>query len=238
MEKNLDAVKKDVTAPQRLVRLYNLNGEYDKAIDLLKSHHFRTWEGGREIYHHYVDAHTLKALELMNSNPKAAVNELNAAMLYPENLEVGKPLDDERNAMMYCLLGQAWEKLGDKKKAKEAYTKSTEARNSWQWKDLAYYQAVSHEKLGNREKATGMFEELIAAGKSISEKGVGSTGIGVEEASVQNKSLAGAYYLQALGNKGLGKEDEANRLFREALKVYKNHLWAKRYLADATAGSK
>ncbi|MDR2470420.1 MAG: DUF5107 domain-containing protein [Tannerella sp.] len=231
MEKNVDAVKRDVTAPQRLVWLYNLNGEYDKAIDLLKSHHFRTWEGGREIYHHYVDAHTLKALELINSNPRAAVDELNAAMLYPENLEVGKPLDDERNAMMLCLLGQAWEKLGEKKKAKEAYTKSTEARNSRQWRDLAYYQAVSHEKLGNREKATGMFEELIAAGKSISEKGVASTGIGVEEASVQNKSLAGGYYLQALGNKGLGREDEANRLFREALKVYKNHLWAKRCLA-------
>jgi predicted Zn-dependent protease len=236
MEKNIEMVRQDVTAPQSLVRLYNLNGEYDKAIELLKTHHFRTWEGGRDIYYHYVDAHTLKALELMDSNLKAAIGELHAAMLYPENLEVGKPLNDERNAMMYYFLGQAYDKLGQKKKAREAYTKSTEAKNTQQWPDLAYYQAKSYEKLGQPEKATSLFEGLIATGKSILERGVAASGIGVEEAAAQqNKYRSDACYLQALGNKGLGKEDEANGLFRKAIDDYKNHLWAKYYLTG-TAG--
>ncbi|MDR2424900.1 MAG: DUF5107 domain-containing protein [Prevotellaceae bacterium] len=230
MEQNIDAVKRDVTAPQRLVWLYNLNGEYDKAIALLKTQHFRTWEGGRDIYYHYVDAHTLKALSLMSSNPRAAIDELNAAMLYPENLEVGKPLNDERNAMMHCLIGLAWDKLGSAKKAKEAYNKSVAARNNGRWRDLEYYQGVAQAKLGRQKEATELFEKLINDGKSILEKGVASTGIGVEAASVQNKSLADGYYIQALGNKGLGNDEEANTLLRKALKEYKNHLWAKYFL--------
>ncbi|MDR2139646.1 MAG: DUF5107 domain-containing protein [Tannerella sp.] len=233
MEKNLEAVRKDVTAPQSLVKLYNLNGEYDKAIDLLKSHHFRTWEGGRDIYYHYVDAHTFKALELMEGgNPGAAVEALHAAMLYPENLEVGKPLNDERNAMLYYFLGQAYDKLGQKKKAREAYTKSTEAKNTERWPDLVYYQAKSHERLGNAAKVGELFEGLIARGKSMLERGITASGIGVEETALQNKSRSNAYYLQALGNKGLGKEEEANSLFRKALNDYKNHLWVKHYLTQ------
>jgi tetratricopeptide (TPR) repeat protein len=231
MEKNIDVVKMDVTAPQKLVKLYNLNGEYDKAIELLKSHHFRTWEGGREIYYHYVDAHTLKALELMNNGKyEAAMEALNAAMLYPENLEVGKPLDDERNAMIFYFLGKASDKMAQKKKAKEFYLKSTRAKNTSQWADLIYYQAKSCEELGNPEKAIEMFKELIAKGTSILERGEVSSGIGVEDVSLKNKSLSEAYYLQSLGYKGLGDGAKANNLLQKALQEYKNNLWAKLYL--------
>jgi tetratricopeptide (TPR) repeat protein len=231
MEKNMDVVRKDITAPQRLVRLYNLNGEYDKAIELLKTHHFRTWEGGREIHYHYIDAHTLKALQLINgSQYEAAVKELQAAMLYPENLEVGKPLDDERNAMIYYWLGQAYDKMNQKKKAKESYEKSTQAKNSERWADLAYYQAKSYQALGHSEQATKLFEALISKGTTILERGAATSGIGVEEVSLKSKSLSDAYYLQALGYKGLGDDSKANNLLREAINKYKNNLWAKFYL--------
>ncbi|MDR1335332.1 MAG: DUF5107 domain-containing protein [Tannerella sp.] len=232
MEKNMEAVKRDVAAPENLVKLYNLNGEYDKAIDLLKSHHFRTWEGGRDIYYHYVDAHILKALELLDSDPKAAAGELHEAMLYPENLEVGKPLNDERSAMAYYFLGQVYDRQGQKKKAREAYTKSTEAKNTERWPDLVYYQAKSYGQLGNPAKANELFNGLIATGKSRAERGMAASGIGVEETAQQNRSRANAFYLQALGNLGLGKDAEANSLFRKALNDYKNHLWAKYYLAQ------
>lgn len=232
MGKNIEIVKMDITAPMSLVKLYNLNGEYDKSIDLLKSHHFRTWEGGREIYYHYVDAHVLKALELIKDDKyEAAVEELNTAMLYPLNLEVGKPLDDERNAMIYYFLGKAFNKMAKMGKAKEFYEKSTLANNTSKWADLTYYQAKSFEELGNSVQATKMFQELITKGKLILEKGVGASGVAVEEISLKNnKSLSEAYYLQALGNTGLGNVDEANNLFQKSLKEYKNNLWAKLFL--------
>ena len=231
MEQNVDVVKGDVTAPQLLVKLYNLNGEYDKAIKLLETHHFRTWEGGREIHNFFVDSHSLKALELINKNQyEAAIKELNIAMLYPENLEVGKPLDDERNAMIYYLMGKTYDKMNQKKKAKESYKKSTESRNSALWPDMIYYQAKSHEELGDPEKGKKMLEELISRGDLMLERGTAVSGIAVEETSSESKIFSEAYYLKALGYKGLGDENKAKGLLQESLKAYKNNLWTKYYL--------
>jgi hypothetical protein len=232
-EKNADVVKRDVTAPQKLVKLYNLNGEYDKAIDLLRTHHFRTWEGGREIHEHYVDSHTLKALEHLKAGKnKEAIDELNAAMLYPENLEVGKPLNDGRNAMLYYFMGLSYDGSGQKKKAKDAYTKSVAAKNADRTQDLAYYQAQSYKALGQDNKAKALAENLIRQGERILERGAARTGLGVEEALVENSAVSQAYYLQALGNKALGNEAKTTELLQQAVKKYGNHLWANYYIAN------
>ncbi|MDR2496040.1 MAG: DUF5107 domain-containing protein [Tannerellaceae bacterium] len=232
MEKNLETVRKDITAPQSLVKLYNLNGEYDKAIGLLREHHFRTWEGGREIHHYYVDAHALKAIAEMNGNRnQAAVEHLNLALLYPENLEVGKPLNDDRNALIYHLMGQAYDKMNNKRKAQECYKKSAEARNGSQFGDLVYFQAQSQKALGKADEAAKLCNGLIERGRSIIARRSTGAGIGVESASLQSKTLAGGYYLQALGHLGLGDTAKAKELLAETLKQYPNHLWAK-YFAD------
>ncbi|MEO8416315.1 MAG: DUF5107 domain-containing protein [Ginsengibacter sp.] len=228
MEKHIDVLINDINAPKSLVKLYNLDGKYDKAIDLLSTHHFRTWEGGRETYYYYVDAHTLKALDLMKAGKyKNAISELNMAMLYPENLEVGKPLNDDRNAMMYYFLGQTYGAMKNSKKAIECYQKSVDAKNTPKWDDLIYFQAKANSKLGNFTKAKELFTELVENGTTLLAKGAGISGIGVGERTSNNISMSEAYYLQALGNKGLGNDKLANELFEKSLKVYKNNLWAK-----------
>ncbi len=236
LENHLDVVKKDIDAPKDLVGLYNLNGEYDKAIDLLKTHHFRTWEGGRETYYHFVDAHTLKALQLIDNDlDKEAIAELQAAMLYPENLEVGKPLNDDRNAMIWYLLGKEAGKMKQKKQAREYFEKSVNARNARNQDDLLYYQAKSWEALGNPGKAGELYAQLISLGKELEAKGTAGRGIGVESSQVDNRTASGAYFLEALGNAGLGKKDEASALLKKAMETYRNNLWAKRmteYPAD------
>ncbi len=229
MASNIDVVKKDINAPKSLVKLYNLNGEYDQAISLLDQHHFRTWEGSRSIYYHYVDAHTLKAIELLeNGHIQEAIPELEEAMLYPENLEVGKPLNDERNGMIYYYMGLAYEKLQKKSKAKECFQKSVEADNASSWPDLLYYQAKSYEKIGNAEKAQSLYRELISMGDQQLERGRIDAGTGVEESMIKgNISISEAYYLKALGSLGSGKKEEANRLFKMAIDTYGNNLWAR-----------
>lgn len=229
-----DIVKKDIDAPKSLVKLYNLNGDYDKAIDLLEAHHFRTWEGGRAIYYHYVDAHTLQALNFIKDGAHDnAVKELEKAMEYPENLEVGKPLNDERNAMVYYYMGLSYEKTGEKAKATDSYRKSVNANNTSSWLDLSFYQAKSYEKLGEKYKAEQIFMELIEKGDEQLEKGKAGAGIGVEEnVSTTNKILSEAYYLKALGTMGLKKPEEAKTLFDRALNAYQNNLWAKIHLKN------
>ena len=228
-EKNIDIVKKDITAPQKLVKLYNLNGDYDKAIDFLKTHHFRTWEGGVEIHNHYVDALTLKGLELAKAGQfREALVKFSDALLYPENLEVGKPTNDDRGAMIWYFMGQTYEQSGQKAKAKEFYTKSSKANNG-RWQDLDYYKGKSFEALGQADKAKELYEGLIQRGDNVLERGSSRTGIAVEESAGSNASNSQAYLLQALGNKGLGNAAKAHDLFVQAIKSYSNNLWAKYY---------
>ncbi len=229
LRNNIDIVKKDVTAPKSLVQLMNLNGEYDEAIEFLDQHHFRTWEGGRETYWHYVDAHTLKARDLMKSKDyEKSISHLERALEYPENLEVGKPTHDEKNALIYYNMGEAYELMGNAKKAKESFQKSAAAQNGRGMYDLLYYQARANEKLGKVDMAKKMFKDLIERAQQYRNRGDDNTLVAVEEASATNKkAISNSYYLEALGNMGLGNDEVANELLKESVKTYKNNLWAK-----------
>ena len=229
LRNNLDIVKQDVSAPKTYVELLNLNGEYDEAIRFLDKHHFRTWEGGRETYWHYVDAHTLKARELMkNKEYQKAISHLESALLYPENLEVGKPTHDEKNAMIYYFMGEAYTLLGDSKKAKGSYQKSVSTQNGRGMYDLLYFQAMANEKLGQTEVAKQLYNDIVKRAKKYRENGIDNTLVAVEEASTTNrKAISMSYYLEALGNMGLGNKEEAKHLLQTAIKEYKNNLWAK-----------
>lgn len=229
LQENITVVREDVAAPKTLVQLLNLEGNYDEAIQFLDKHHFRTWEGGRETYWHYVDAHTLKAKQLIQEKEFAkAITHLERALEYPENLEVGKPTHDEKNAMIYYQMGEAYTAMGNSKKAKESYRKSAEAENGRGMHDLLFYQAMANEKLGRNDLAVGMFEELIKLGQQQRTGGSNNTLVAVEEASVTNKKgVSQSYLLEALGNMGLGKMEVAKRLLKNATETYSNNLWAK-----------
>ena len=229
LENNLSVIKKDISAPKSYVSLLNLNGEYDKAIDFLKSHHFRTWEGGRETYWSYVDTYTLKAKELIKSKAyKEAISNLEKALEYPENLEVGKPTHDEKNAMIYYYMGIAYSEMGEEKLAIKAYQKSADAENGPNMTELTFYQAQSKKKLGNKEQSDKIFKTLIESGQVLRNKGTYNTLIAVEEvATTNNKALSNSYYLEALGYLGLNENNKAQELLKKSLEIYRNHLWAK-----------
>lgn len=223
LEKNTEIVNQDINAPKSLVKLYNLNGEYDKAIQLLMTHHFRTWEGGRVIYWHYVDAHVLRAKKRMQEGKfEIALEDLQTAMLYPENLEVGKPLNDERNAMIYYEMAQAYEKMDEKKNAIKYYDLCVKAKNSPSWSDLEYYQGMAYKKLGNAEMAIKLFNNLLKNGNDIIVKNNDSS-------SDVKRYLSNGYYYKALGNIGTGNDAEAQELLSKSVSVYKNNLWAKHF---------
>lgn len=225
---NLEVVKTDAAAPKEAVKLLNLKGDYDKAIQLLETHHFRTWEGGSVIHSYHVDARTLRALKRIEAGKyKEALADLNEALLYPENLEVGKPTHDGRSAMIYFTMGEAYQKMGEKKMAKSYYEKS--AHTDYSRSDLKYYQARSYDRLGEIDKAKEILDVLMEEAAQMIKEGETVSGIAVDEANSANKTLADAYFLQALGKKGLGREAEAKKLFEQSLGAYKNHLWAKYY---------
>ncbi len=239
LEGHEDIVRKNVSAPQGLVRLYNLEGKYDQAIRLLDTHHFRTWEGGRSIYWQYVDAHILKALELSTHGAfREALAHLEKAMEYPENLEVGKPLNDERNAMIYYAMGQVCERMGQPEKAGEYFRQSLKCENSRSWPDLDFYQGLACLKTGDQGEAEKKFEQLEKKGQRILGEATGGSGTGIDDlSSVRDmKSVSEGYYLQGLASLGRGDRDGARERFIQAVKVYRYNIWAKCFLESDEAG--
>jgi hypothetical protein len=94
--------------------------------------------------------------------------------------------------------------------------------------DLIYFQTKSQEKLGHSNKAKEMFNELIKIGQQQRKNGINGSLIAVEESSSTNhKAISKAWYLEALGNKGLGNTSEAKKLFEAAVKEYNGNLWAR-----------
>jgi tetratricopeptide (TPR) repeat protein len=231
LEENIDVVKIDAGAPKEVVKLLNLDGEYTKAIEMLETHHFRTWEGGRIIHSYYVDSHVLRAMERINTgNIDQALEDLDAALLYPANLEVGKPSNDGRGTQVWYTMGQAYDKSGKKKKAKSFYEKA--AHTDHAPSELKYFQAMSLLNLGESQKANTLFNQLIDQGKEQIQRGTSVSGIGIDEGLSDRRIISNAYYFQALGKMGLGMEAEAKELLKKSLEGYQNNLWAKVMLGN------
>ena len=69
-----------------------LVGRYSQALQLLRSHGFHNWEGYGDIHDVYMDACLLQGeKEFRSGKYQEALKDYQAALEYPENLEVGRP---------------------------------------------------------------------------------------------------------------------------------------------------
>jgi tetratricopeptide (TPR) repeat protein len=231
LEKNHKVVSLRDDALTREILLLVQLGRYDRAIELLKSHHFHVWEGGGEIYSVFVDAHLLRGQDFMDAKKyRQALGDFETALTYPENLEVSAPASGGGSAKIYYWIGMAWEALGEKTKAGANFEKTAAFRQGWS--ELAYYQALAFQKLGKETEANRIFDGLIqfanerlkaAPAMDFFEK-FGER----QSATAQNAQM---HYLLGLGCLGKGQKPEARAEFEKALSIHPNHLGARRQLA-------
>ena len=100
---------------------------YDEAIDLLENNYFYRWEGGEEVRQYYEDAYYLRGLDRFRQGKcELALADFQAALVYPENLEEGRPEFNESFARSYYYLGLAHEECGKKNIAKQYFRKAAE----------------------------------------------------------------------------------------------------------------
>ena len=230
LEKNHEVVlQRDDSLSREILLLVQL-GKYEKAIDLLSKRHFHVWEGGGGIHNLYVDAHLWRGEEYFAARRyKEALNDYQAALEYPENLEVARPYRGGRDSQIYYFIGTAHEALGDKKRAAEFYKKSVEQKQGWS--EIGYYQGLALRKLSKNKEAEQMFEGLIQTGKQRLETAPSMDFFAKfgekQSALVRN---AEAHYLVGLGCLGKGNKEEARAEFKKALELNINHSGAKRQL--------
>jgi tetratricopeptide (TPR) repeat protein len=230
LERNHQTVLERDDSLSREIRLLVQMGKYERAIDLLSTHHFHVWEGGGRIHNVYVDAHVLKGHEHFAAEQYAeALKSFQEALEYPENLEVGRPYSGGRGAQVYYFIGTVYEAIDDREKAKEYY--ENVVAMTYGVSEMSYYQGLGFQKLGQKEKAEQLFDGLIKFAETRLNAASSMdffAKFGERQSAMYRK--AHAYYLKGLGCLGKGKESEARAQLVKAVELNGNHLWAKQHL--------
>jgi tetratricopeptide (TPR) repeat protein len=231
LEEHQPVVLERDDAVQQEITLYVQLGQYDKAIDLLGRRHFHVWEGGGEIHDIFISAHLLRGQEAFRSQHyREALRDFQAALEYPENLEVGKPLHPQREPEIEYSIGTGLEALGNGAQASAAYEKAAAA--IVHLPEARYYQGLALSKLGQGDKAAGIFADLLKTG----ERELAATSdldyfAKFGEKRSEAARVAHAHYLMGLGYLGQGKRAEAKTEFEKVLEKNANHLGARTQLA-------
>jgi len=224
LESNNQTIIKRDDAFSRKALLYVQIGDYDKALDLMVNRHFHTWEGGATVHGAFVDSHLLRGTNHFKAGRyREALKDYQAALLYPENLETSEPYRGGRACQVYYFIATAYEALGNTEKAREAYEKSVNAKQRQAWSYLRYYQALSFQKLGRRDKANEILDGLIAF--ATAEAAVDFFAKFGEKEPPKFRR-ANNNYLLGLAHLGGGMRTEAKAEFEKAIKLNPNHLWA------------
>ncbi len=230
LEENHDTIVLRDDALSREVLLLVQLGRYDRAIDLLTNHHFHTWEGGGQIHNVYVHAYQLRGLRKVESKSyHDALEDFQAALEYPENLEVGRPIHDRKAYKTNYFIGKTHEALGQNRKARGHYLKAADTSRETGWSEILFYQGLALQQLGKSKDAELLFDRLIRGAEERLERETGMdffTKFGEKQS--QEKQRANAFYLLGLGCLGKGRTKDAETAFGDALRLDQNHLWARR----------
>jgi tetratricopeptide (TPR) repeat protein len=202
-------------------------GDYDYVLGLLRNVYFPTREGVANFHDVYVDALLLAGEEkLAKGAHKEAIELFEEAFTFPENHQVFyKDTRYPRDAQIYYMLANAYEKMGNDSKAQLNYKNASEV--NVRMTNYRYWQALALKKIGKENEAEILFKALIQDGeRNIVQRFInfygaeGTTGETVETINTK------AYYTIGLGELGLGNSSKAREYFKKSLALKPDNLWS------------
>ncbi|NIP53058.1 MAG: DUF5107 domain-containing protein [Phycisphaerae bacterium] len=234
LEKNHQTVVKRNDSFLREIMVLVLVERYGEALDFLAENHFHVREGGGEIHDVYVDGHLLRGLSYFkNKKFNEALGDFHKASEYPENLSVGRPKNDRRAPQVAYCIATAYEALGDTEKAAEFYKKAVDQKVSSRWSEARFYQGLCLSKLGQKDRAEEIFEELIdAAKKKLSQEAAVDVFAKFGRQQTEKARKASAHYALGLGYLGRGMRNKARAEFKKAVELNVSLPWARARLAE------
>jgi tetratricopeptide (TPR) repeat protein len=223
LEKSQRVVETRDDSLSREIQLLVLIGHYDRAIELLATHHFHVWEGGGEVHGIFVEAHLLRGQKLLDAGDfHGALADFIAATTYPYNLEAGEPASGVGSAKISFLMGSVFENLGDRTGMTASYEKAIAFRQAWS--EASYYQGLAWAKLGHDADAQKIFDGLVRFGQ---ERIKAIPAMDFFEKFGERQSVlaqnAQAHFLIGLGYLGKGQKAEADLEFAAAYEMNPYH---------------
>ncbi len=217
------------------VSLHTLTARYEEGRQLLQSRNFHPWEGGEgRTSGQHIQVHVGLAKKALNENKaREALELLQAAEIYPENLGEGKLYGAQENDIAYWM-GCAYEKLNEMNAATDYWRKASIGLSdpspaifyNDQQPDKIFYQGLALLKLGQKEDARKRFNNLIKFGMANMNKkikidffAVSLPDMMIFDDDLDVRNNIHCHYLQGLGWLGLGQYDKSEQHFKEALRL-------------------
>lgn len=223
----------------KAISTYIEAGNYEKAIDMLNAHEFHPYEGGEGVLtgEHIAAHHLLGAEKLRQGNASEALDLFKLAAKIPENYHEGKRPMRYEHAHLDYYLGLAYEAMGDRQAAEQAFSASTADESGSP--DMLYYTALSLRHLGQETTCREKLKELLRTVDTLLKndgnnpyftKSLVYTLPFEHDNSLNNK--AHCAYLQGLAHKARNDPDLAEIAFRDALRLKPTNYMAKAMLKD------
>jgi tetratricopeptide (TPR) repeat protein len=243
LEKNHDVVNMRDDALSHEIALLVFTGKCNEALRLMKDRRFNVWEGGARfnVNDYWTDAcMMLGHAEMGKGNYKKAIEYYRLSIEYPSNLQTARGTSSGRFPEASWWSGVAYNAAGDSKRAlkewnsavenipenSRAFSVSNESMN-------LFYQAVSLRKLGQEERAAGIFNRLISSGnRSLQNRDQIDFFAKFGQQQSQRSSLGMTHFVIGLGYLGLGRKTDAETEFRKALEICPDHLYSKLFLEN------
>jgi tetratricopeptide (TPR) repeat protein len=139
------------------------------------SRKFHPWEGGEgKVTGQYVFSLTEMAKQaIQEKHYEKAIELLEKAQVYPENLGEGKLYGAQENAIFYWL-GNAYSEMNESEKSRQYWEKASSGISepvpaifyNDQQPDTIFYQGLALIQLGRTDEAQARFNKLIDFGKN------------------------------------------------------------------------
>jgi tetratricopeptide (TPR) repeat protein len=171
----------------------------------------------------------------------SAIDLLERAQVYPDNLGEGKLPGAQENDIFYWL-GCAYQGLGDAEKAISFWDKATIGLDepgialfyNDQQPDKIFYQGCAWLKLKNKNKAVSIFNKLISYGEKNMDNDIKLDYFAVSlpdllifETDLNLSNKMHCLYISGLGYLGIGEVEVAKKLFQQALAIDAMNFGAK-----------
>ena len=227
-----------------LAALYNFNGQYTEALQLLENKSFHPWEGGEgQVLKQYTHAClNLGELALNEGNAQEALAYFEKSTTIPDNLgEKYHPL--QAVAHINYWKGMANKALGEFTKASEYFKRSTEEEGDFidmavsAYSELSYYSAMSYREMRMEDEAIQLFKDIKSYALQKLEEEVKidyfATSLPlllVFDDDLEKRNEWDSKYLWGLAESGMGQKERAIELFTEVFTANSMHIGAKLHL--------